>query len=41
PTTGRITGTPWTTGTHPITATATDPTGATTHTTFTLTLNWF
>ncbi|MFD5933669.1 putative Ig domain-containing protein [Streptomyces sp. NPDC060333] len=41
PTTGRITGKPWTTGTQSITATATDPTGATTHTTFTLTLHWF
>ncbi|MFD3330396.1 putative Ig domain-containing protein, partial [Streptomyces sp. NPDC058701] len=41
PTTGRITGKPWATGTLRITATATDTTPTTATTTFPLTLNWF
>ncbi|MEU9374165.1 putative Ig domain-containing protein [Streptomyces sp. NPDC048255] len=39
--TGRISGKPWGSGTVQITATATDATGASTSTTFPLTLNWF
>ncbi|WP_412074933.1 putative Ig domain-containing protein [Streptomyces xanthophaeus] len=39
--TGRISGKPWGSGTVQITATATDSTGASTSTTFPLTLNWF
>ncbi|MFF4261647.1 putative Ig domain-containing protein [Streptomyces virginiae] len=38
---GRITGKPWGSGAFPVTATASDATGATAGTTFTLTLNWF
>ncbi|MER6257932.1 putative Ig domain-containing protein, partial [Streptomyces sp. NPDC001584] len=38
---GRITGKPWGSGVFQVTATASDATGATAGTTFTLTLNWF
>ncbi|MET7795051.1 alkaline phosphatase family protein [Streptomyces decoyicus] len=38
---GRIGGRPWQTGTFPVTATATDSTGATATATFPLTVNWF
>ncbi|WP_051781596.1 MULTISPECIES: putative Ig domain-containing protein [unclassified Streptomyces] len=40
-TSGRITGKPWGSGAFQVTATASDATGATAGTTFTLTLNWF
>lgn len=38
---GRITGKPWGSGAFQVTATASDATGATAGTTFTLTLSWF
>ncbi|MET9699864.1 putative Ig domain-containing protein, partial [Streptomyces sp. NPDC006529] len=41
PTTGRITGTPWSTGTTRITITATDTTPTSATTTFPLTTTWF